>query len=102
MLHNGEEGSIVVQWHKHASEEDLPKSHRRFLSALDLPSILAFCEVFGGEKLYIPRNEAIQIKVIRNRNILKSYRDGMPISYLAKEFQLTEMTIRRIIKASSA
>lgn len=77
--------------------EDLPDSHRKLAEAAGVDAALKLFEVFGSEQLYIPKNDRVK-GYIRRRDIHEAYYgEGMTVSGISMDFQISERTVQRII-----
>ena len=76
---------------------ELPSGQRAIAEVIGVEATLKLCEAFGGEKLYIPRNDALQNNK-RARDIHeKYYGEGCSVRELARLFGYSERHIQRII-----
>ncbi len=76
---------------------DIPSQHRDIAEFLGIERYINLCEVFGGDNIYIPTKKTL-INNIRNQEINKLYNKGISIKELSKKYNLTNSSIRHILK----
>lgn len=76
---------------------DIPLQHRDIAEFLGIDIYINFCENFGGDNIYIPTKKTL-VNNIRNKEIYKLYINGYSIKQLSKKYNLTNSSIRQIIK----
>ncbi|MDE5583072.1 MAG: DNA-binding protein [Ruminococcus sp.] len=81
---------------KITSPEQLFGEQRELAETVGLEAYRKLVKNYGGMTLYIPKREIIP-KDVRNKEIKKSI-NGSNYRELARKYELSEMTIRRIIK----
>lgn len=62
-------------------------------------AIARLCEVYGGEKLHIPKVDAL-LRAARLEQMREQRASGMSISQLAKEHDLSGRRVRQILAAA--
>ncbi len=80
---------------KIVSLEQLSGDQRELAETVGLAAYKKLVEHFGGCQLYIQKLETIS-KEIRNQEIKKSF-NGSNCRELAKKYNLSEVTIRKIV-----
>lgn len=88
----------MKDWYAEATPDDLTESHRKFLDVLNTQDILALCEAFGGANAYIPKNDEVYNRVVRNREIREQYLRGARVAKLATRYGISESTVTRIVR----
>lgn len=76
---------------------DVPLQHRDIAEFLGIDNYIKFCEIFGGGNIYIPTKKTL-INSIRNKEINMLYFKGYTIKELSRKYNLTNSSIRQIIK----
>lgn len=77
--------------------EDLTRAHRELADAIGVEMTLKLCETMGGNDLYIPKNRYF-FHLTRNQKIFDCRQTGATVAHLAKQFRLSEASIRRILR----
>ena len=75
--------------------EQLYGDQRELAETIGIESYKRLVEYFGGCQLYIPKWETI-VKEVRNKEIKENF-NGFNYRELAKKYNVSEMTIRRIV-----
>lgn len=88
----------MQRWYQYVTPEDLTGAHRKLMDALDIPEILRLCEVFGGANLYIPKNDEVYNRAVRNKEIRRKYLSGATLAALARQYNVSESSVQRIVK----
>ena len=88
----------MQDWYNEVTEDDLTDSHRKFLEVLGVQDILALCDHYGGANTYVPKNDEVYNRVIRNREIRNAYRRGVKVARLAVQYGISESTVTRIVR----
>ncbi len=76
---------------------DIPLQHRDIAEFLGVEIYINFCEVFGGDNVYIPTKKTL-VNSIRNKEINELHSKGYSIKDLSKKYNLTNSSIRHILK----
>lgn len=76
--------------------EELPEELIPIASFMGMDMFLNFCEEFGGCHIYMPSKKSI-LRGYRNREIIRRY-DGTNSKVLAKEFGISEIYLKSIIR----
>lgn len=76
---------------------DIPLQHRDIAEFLGVEIYVNFCEVFGGDNVYIPTKKTL-VNSIRNKEINELHSNGYSIKDLSKKYNLTNSSIRHILK----
>lgn len=76
--------------------ENLPNDDLKLLSAeIGLENVKVLCEMLGGSTLYIPKLDIFD-RHKRNLSILSDYKKGLSYNKLARKYNLSTVTIRKI------
>lgn len=67
------------------------------VTTLGKETALCFCQVYGGERLYIPK-AAYALRQLRNREIILGYDRGESIKELVRKYSLCDRQIWNILK----
>ncbi len=79
------------------SIDDLPTAQREIAELIGLEAYLKLVVTYGGMRpLYIPKFTEIK-REIRNRELCKKF-DGYNFQELAREYELTEVMVREIVR----
>ena len=77
--------------------EELPSGQRAIAEAIGMEATLKLCAAFGGESLYIPRNDALE-SCNRARDIHEEYYgQGRSVQDLARMYGVSQRHVQRII-----
>lgn len=76
---------------------DIPAQHRDIAKFMVVNNFIDFCKQFGGINLYFPTKKTL-FNSIRNKEIIQLYEQGKDIKYLSRKYNLTNSSIRQIIK----
>ena len=77
--------------------EELPKEAQEVAEIIGIDNYLRLSDTYGGFSLYIFCTKRINKSRLRSK-IQTRYRHGATVKELIREFDLSESTIRRIIK----
>lgn len=80
--------------------DDLSEEQRSVAELMGLDEYLRMVKLFGGEILYIPKSDFIA-RYARNRRIKLERAEGKSYKYLAKKYNLTKNTIKRILNSDT-
>ena len=83
-------------WRDFVCEEMLPDSHRKLVDVIGLEATLQLCDVFGGESVYIPRNDRT-FAAVRAYIIKKEHQAGMSAKQLARKYGLSVRMAEKIV-----
>ena len=75
--------------------EDLPEPYDAIAAEIGLENTIKLAKMFSGERVYFIKYEAIE-RPLRDRRIKAAF-NGYNFRQLAKEYNVTEMTIRKIV-----
>ena len=89
------QGGNTLDIEKITSLEQLSGEQRELAEIVGLEVYNMLIENFGGCQMYIPKRETI-FKNIRNKEIKKDF-NGFNYRELAKKYNLSEKTVRKII-----
>lgn len=78
--------------------EDLSEELIPVANFIGLSKFLELCEAFGGSSIYLPTMKSI-LRTHRNEEIIRRY-NGKNSKELAKEFCISEMYVKSIIRKS--
>ena len=81
---------------KYLSKEDIPEFLQNLVDIMGIEAFIRLIEEYGGSSIYIPNEKSI-LKPIRNR-LSKKHFNGNNYKELSKEFKISEMQIRNIVK----
>lgn len=68
------------------------------VQVLGIESTIKFLESFGGSQLYIPQIETLTKSECRNSMIFTDFMNGMSYRTIANKYELSEVSIRKIVK----
>ena len=77
------------------TREDIPDSLIDIVDEIGMDNFIKLCRLCGGISIYIPTENSL-VKPIRNRVIRESF-DGGNYKELARQFDISEVQIRKII-----
>lgn len=78
--------------------EELSEELRPVANFMGLSKFLELCDAFGGSNIYLPTKKSI-LRNYRNGEIIRRY-NGRNSKELAKEFCISEMYVKSIIRKS--
>lgn len=77
--------------------DDLTRAHRELADVIGVEATLKLCEIMDGSDLYIPENRYF-FHLTRNQKIFDCRQKGASTAQLAKQFHLSEVSVRRILR----
>ncbi len=75
-----------------------PHSDHPLVACIGMAAALLLATTYGGEKLHIPKVDAIE-RQVRSAQLRQLREQGMSITLLAREFNLTPRRVRQILAA---
>ena len=76
--------------------EDIPQELVGVANFMGMDKFIEFCNEYGGIAIYFPSKKTL-FRNHRNREIINRY-NGKNIKELAKDFEISEVQIRNIIR----
>lgn len=83
-------------WMSSIKIDDVPEQYHDVIKIVSLPRFLELMQTNGGTYYYIPKADVV-LRRIRNEKIKEEF-NGSNHKALAIKFNLTEITIRRIVE----
>lgn len=85
-------------WMNKVTYDMLNEKQKDIADVIGVEATLKLCEVYGGDPLYLPKNDDVQ-RELRDREIRKLYGEqNYKSSYLKKQYGLSGRTIRNIVR----
>ena len=76
--------------------DDIPKDLVDVANFMGIDKFIEFCNEYGGIAIYFPSKKTL-FRSHRNREIINRY-NGKNIKELAKDFEISEVQVRNVIK----
>ncbi len=95
--------SLTLVEHYGGITLEIPKriNDKHYLvKTLGKETALCFCQVYGGEPLYIPK-AADALRQLRNREIIRGYDKGESVKELVRKYSLCDRQIWNILGSGS-
>jgi len=86
----------LTDWHTEITADDLPDEFRGLAEVIGLDNVIQTIRYFEGSEKYFPKIDST-FKAVRDRVIKRKWRKHN-IAALAKEFNLTHVQIREIVR----
>ena len=80
--------------------DDIPQELVGVANFMGIDKFIEFCNEYGGIAIYFPSKKTL-FRNSRNREIIDRY-NGKNIKDLAREFEISEVQVRNIIRTSNS
>lgn len=77
--------------------DDLPESHRHIAEVIGIPAMIALCECYDGEPIYVPVIGTL-ISTIRATLIREEY-NGSNVRELAKKYGIGVSAVYKLVQS---